>query len=52
MKFTIENLERLRLSHMEEFTEAHRDVKLVIEGRAAAYGVIEAALKAQHHRRA
>ena len=47
----MENLEQLTLAQMQEFTDAHRDVKLVIEGRVAAYSFIETVLRAQHYRR-
>ena len=47
----MENLERLTLAQMQEFTDAHKDVKLIIEGRAAAYSFIEAVLGVQHFRR-
>jgi hypothetical protein len=50
-EFAMENLERLTLAQMQEFTEAHRDVELIIEGRTASYSLMEAVLKAQHYRR-
>jgi hypothetical protein len=50
MKFTMENLERLTLAQMQEFTGANRDVEFRLEGRTAAYGFIEAVLRAQRYR--
>jgi hypothetical protein len=50
MKFIMENLERLTLAQMQEFTESHPDMELRIEGRAAAHGFIETMLRAQRYR--
>jgi hypothetical protein len=50
MKFTMENLERLTLAQMQEFTQGNREVEFTLEGRAAAHGFIEAVLKAQRYR--
>lgn len=35
---------------MEEFTQGNQEVEFTLEGRAAAHGFIEAALKAQRYR--
>jgi hypothetical protein len=51
MKFTMESLDQLTLAQMYEFTEVHRDVELIIEGRTRAYSFLEAVLKAQPYRR-
>src|SRR5712692_6118860 len=50
MRFTMENLERLTLAQMQEFTQGNRDAEFVLEGRAAAYSFIEAVLRAQRYR--
>jgi len=46
----MENLERLTLTQMLEFTQGNREVEFTLEGRAAAHGFIEAVLKAQRYR--
>ena len=46
----MENLERLTLAQMQEFTEGNRDVEFKLEGRAAAYNFLEMVLKAQRYR--
>jgi len=51
MTFTMENLERLTLAEMREFVEGNQAVRSSLEERAAAYGLIETVLRAQHYRR-
>ena len=46
----MENLERLTLTEMQEFVEGNQAVRFLPEERAAAYGFIEAVLRAQRYR--
>ena len=51
MTITMQNLERLTLTEMEEFVRGSRRVTLTTEGHERSYGFIEGLLKAQGYRR-
>jgi len=51
MTITMQNLERLTLTEMQEFIEGSRTVRCVGQGRAAVYGFLVRVLQAQQYRR-
>lgn len=51
MTITMENLERLTLTEMQEFIDGSRTVRCVVEGQAAMYGFLAKVLQGQQYRR-